>query len=103
MKGIPLSVALGALAVVSWPGRILADGGAEANGIGATAAMRNMGPIRTWWVNLHNSSPFWSAVISVVVIAVLGVLLSRLAEVVFAPIESRIELGKRGSNRRAGE
>ena len=103
MRSAPLSLCFTALSLACGPSRVLAESGRAIGHVVCAADPRGMGPLRAWWVSFYNASPFWSAVISVVVVVVLGMFLSRVAEIVFAPLERGTDSESQEGNSKAAE
>jgi len=76
--------AIAALSARAWAG------GKPAEHVVVVADMRGLDALRAWWANLYNASPLWSSILTVLAIATLGLLLSRLADTLFNWLELKL-------------
>jgi len=71
---------LGTLLYFALPGIAAAAGGGKASPIVIVADTRNLSGIRGWWATLYNESHLYFAILTVVLIPIIGVIFGVIAD-----------------------
>lgn len=82
---IKLTALLSFLFVVL-PGHILAAGAGGAEQIVIVADTRRFGPILSWWTDMYNDSHLLFALVTIIIIPIVGVIMGVIADFVMARI-----------------
>jgi len=77
---------LAALILAALPARLLAAGGGSAQRIVMVADSRGFTGVKAWWTNLYNDSHFYFALVTIIVIPLLGAILGFLTDFLLSRI-----------------
>lgn len=76
----------GVMASLLMPGIALAAGGGEIADIVIVADTRKLTGVLAWWGNLYNESHFYFAILTVVLIPLIGVIFGVVADIVMSHV-----------------
>lgn len=68
------------------PGSVLAAGAGGAGNIVIVADTRRFGPVLSWWTDMYNDSHLYFALVTIIIIPVIGVIMGVIADLVMARI-----------------
>lgn len=85
-KRLGQMIGLGILAFLSVPHITLAAGGGEVAPIVIVADTRHISGLLAWWANLYNESHLYFALLTVVIIPIIGVIFGIIADVIMKKI-----------------